>query len=261
VLTAFSYYSAAYGMMSAAVFTGANKEVLSVIALLMSAIYFGYGYFQKESQGSGILVMDLHGLSSMFLAISIAVQFEQYWITIGWAVESLALIWLGLSQKDPRQKFSACCFSSLRSDGSCSLIPGLMSGLFCSAQQEECVIAALLCLPLPRLSCIQRIRKQRVKPFLNLFLRLFYSGVDSEIFNFFSMTLTRLLNRSTSSGIITGLLPFQLSGRFIPRYPVRGLHAEQQVSQGFSYLSCFYFRPCDVLGFVGSSSCAVRRLS
>jgi uncharacterized membrane protein len=90
------YFAASYGLLEVryAYALGAFALAVAVFYALLS--YVAYTYHREDR----LLASAYVGASATFLAIAVAVQFHQHWITIGWAAEGLALTWLGLRTRE-----------------------------------------------------------------------------------------------------------------------------------------------------------------
>lgn len=95
-LNAFVYYGITYYIFSDSVFNKGYTGYLAFIALALAVFYFSQGYFAfKKNKENKQIIMILLGLTVTFITVAVIVQLENYWITIGWAVESLILVFLG----------------------------------------------------------------------------------------------------------------------------------------------------------------------
>lgn len=86
------YFAAVYEMLEAE-----HRGWLSVAALLLAALYAAQAGWIRRTRGADrYLELALVGLSGVFLTVAIPLYFSLSAVTIGWAMEGLALIWLGL---------------------------------------------------------------------------------------------------------------------------------------------------------------------
>lgn len=76
--------------------------VPGLLPLSLGFLYalFSYNALTRCSSDKG-LIASYVGLACFFVAIAIPIQFNKEWVTIGWAFESLALLWIGFSMKSP----------------------------------------------------------------------------------------------------------------------------------------------------------------
>lgn len=70
---------------------------LSSFALLLSAFYLLLFYVvYRRHRADRLLTYSFLGAGITFLSMAIAIQLDQHWVTIGWAVEVVMLTWIGL---------------------------------------------------------------------------------------------------------------------------------------------------------------------
>jgi hypothetical protein len=94
------YFAACY-----AVFYGRHESLLAALALALAVLYALLYYTARaRHREDRLLALAYVGAAATFLAIAVAVRFDQHWVTIGWAAEGLALTWLGLrtGERAPR---------------------------------------------------------------------------------------------------------------------------------------------------------------
>ncbi|MCA1815496.1 MAG: DUF2339 domain-containing protein [Acidobacteria bacterium] len=100
IFNATLYFSTAYALLE-----DAHRGALGAFALLVAAFYALLAYVAYARHREDRLLSSAYvGAAATFLAVAVAVQFQQHWVTIGWAAEALALTWLGLrtSERAPR---------------------------------------------------------------------------------------------------------------------------------------------------------------
>jgi uncharacterized membrane protein len=86
------YFSTSYALLE-----DAHRDLLGALALLLALFYALLAYTARAYHREDRLLASAYvGAAATFIAIAIAVQFDQHWITIGWATEAVALTWLGL---------------------------------------------------------------------------------------------------------------------------------------------------------------------
>jgi uncharacterized membrane protein len=87
------YFVSVYALLE-----DAHHASLGAFALLLALFYALLSYVAHTyHHDDKLLALAYVGAAATFLAVAIAIQFNQHWITIGWATEGLALTWLGLS--------------------------------------------------------------------------------------------------------------------------------------------------------------------
>ena len=73
-----------------------NQTALSVASAVLALVYFVVGYvLHKKSQALTLLIQSFYGLGLTFLALILPFAFDAQWTSTGWAVQALALIWMG----------------------------------------------------------------------------------------------------------------------------------------------------------------------
>lgn len=73
-----------------------NQTALSVASAVLALVYFVVGYvLHKKSQALTLLIQSFYGLGLTFLALILPFAFDAQWTSTGWAVQVLALIWMG----------------------------------------------------------------------------------------------------------------------------------------------------------------------
>ena len=82
--------------------------LLGAFALMVAAFYLGLGYFtyQRDSEDS-LLVFTFLGLGFLFSVLAIPIQFDQHWVTMGWALEGAVMTWIGLRANDRTSRYAA----------------------------------------------------------------------------------------------------------------------------------------------------------
>jgi len=81
---------------------------LGGFALLVAAFYLGLGYFtyRRDSEDS-LLVFTFLGLGFLFSVLAVPIQFDQHWVTMGWAIEGAVMTWIGLRANDKTSRYAA----------------------------------------------------------------------------------------------------------------------------------------------------------
>lgn len=91
-INAFLYFTTTYNLLEPQ-----YRSYLGLFALLMSAVYIGFGYLAySRDREDNYLSLTFLGLASLFLTFAIPIQLDQHWVTIGWAIEGAVLVWIGL---------------------------------------------------------------------------------------------------------------------------------------------------------------------
>jgi uncharacterized membrane protein len=88
--------------------TAATFAPQGVHALLLS-VFFVLLYFivRQKHRSDKLLTYTYVALAVTFLTIAVAIQLDQQWVTIGWAVEALMLTWVGLKAAEDAPRFAA----------------------------------------------------------------------------------------------------------------------------------------------------------
>ncbi len=80
--------------------TQAYPAYMGFFSVLIAMFYFALGYIcVKVNNDDLVLVFTFWGLAIAFATIAIPLQLKANWITIGWAVESVVLLAIGLNQR------------------------------------------------------------------------------------------------------------------------------------------------------------------
>jgi len=81
---------------------------LGLFALLVAAFYLGLGYFTyRRDREDRLLVFTFLGLGFLFSVLAVPIQFDQHWVTMGWAIEGAVMTWIGLRAKDQTSRYAA----------------------------------------------------------------------------------------------------------------------------------------------------------
>lgn len=84
------------------------RPYLGLFAVLMAGFYLGLGYFTyRRDQEDSYLILTFIGLATIFLTVALPIQFDQHWVTIGWAVEGAVLTWIGLRTGNRATRYMA----------------------------------------------------------------------------------------------------------------------------------------------------------
>ncbi|HYY42447.1 MAG TPA: DUF2339 domain-containing protein, partial [Pyrinomonadaceae bacterium] len=76
---------------------------------LLVACFFALLYFiaRHKHRADKLLTYSYVALGVTFLTMALAIQMDQQWVTIGWAVEALMLTWVGLRADEDAPRFAA----------------------------------------------------------------------------------------------------------------------------------------------------------
>ena len=78
-----------------------HDDYLGFFALLLAIVYLAVAYMAYTgNKHDRTLNLTLPGIAVVFLSVAIPLQFTGYWITIAWLVESLVLVFVGLSVRE-----------------------------------------------------------------------------------------------------------------------------------------------------------------
>jgi len=95
------FFGVSYGLLDAAGFgSGLGSFALIVSAFFVLLYYFAY----SRHRADGLLIYSYLGAAVTFFTMAVAIQLDQHWVTIAWAMEALMLTWVGLRSdtKAPR---------------------------------------------------------------------------------------------------------------------------------------------------------------
>jgi uncharacterized membrane protein len=84
------------------------RGALGLFAVLVSAFYLGLSYFTyNRDREDRLLVYTFLGLSFLFAVLAVPIQFNQHWVTMGWAIEGAVMTWIGLRVNDRTSRYAA----------------------------------------------------------------------------------------------------------------------------------------------------------
>lgn len=95
----FFYYASTYALMTGYSLGETYRPFLAMLALVLGGFYgwqASLAIRRREAGHPPFLAMVLLGMGVTFMTIAIPVQFKESWVTVGWAVEAVALMWAGL---------------------------------------------------------------------------------------------------------------------------------------------------------------------
>ena len=85
-----------------------HHGILGLFALLVSVFYMGLGYFTYDrDREDSLLVFTFLGLGFLFAVLAVPIQFDQHWVTMGWAIEGAVMSWVGLRANDRTSRYAA----------------------------------------------------------------------------------------------------------------------------------------------------------
>lgn len=85
-----------------------HRPILGGYALLWSGFYVLLFYFTyQRHRADKLLTFSYVGAAVTFFTVAIAIQFDQHWVTIGWAMEGLMLTWIGLRADTDAPRYAA----------------------------------------------------------------------------------------------------------------------------------------------------------
>ncbi|MDQ1611526.1 MAG: hypothetical protein QOG00_1457 [Pyrinomonadaceae bacterium] len=86
------FFAASYALLEAS-----HHSLLGSYALVLSAFYVILFYFTyQRNRADKLLALSYVGAAVTFFTIAAAIQLDQQWVTIAWAMEALMLTWIGL---------------------------------------------------------------------------------------------------------------------------------------------------------------------
>jgi uncharacterized membrane protein len=101
---AFLYFAVSYRLLDEQV---EYRRLLGLFALLVAAFYLGLGYFiYRRDRDDKLLVFTFLGLGLLFSILAVPIQFDQHWVTMGWAVEGAVMTWIGLRANDRTSRYA-----------------------------------------------------------------------------------------------------------------------------------------------------------
>ncbi len=81
---------------------------LGLFALLVAAFYLGLGYLTyRRDREDRLLVFTFLGLGFRFAVLAVPIQFDQHWVTMGWAIEGAVMTWIGLRANDRTSRYGS----------------------------------------------------------------------------------------------------------------------------------------------------------
>ena len=85
-----------------------HHGILGLFALLVSVFYMALGYFTyNRDREDNLLILTFLGLAFLFAVLAVPIQFDQHWVTMGWAIEGVVMSWVGLRANDRTSRYAA----------------------------------------------------------------------------------------------------------------------------------------------------------
>jgi uncharacterized membrane protein len=97
------YFSTSYELLD-----DKYHSALGLFAVAVAAFYLALGYFTyRRDREDRLLVFTFLGLGFLFSVLAVPIQFKQYWVTMGWAVEGAVMTWVGLRANDRTSRYAS----------------------------------------------------------------------------------------------------------------------------------------------------------
>ncbi|HEY0083683.1 MAG TPA: DUF2339 domain-containing protein, partial [Pyrinomonadaceae bacterium] len=97
------FFAASYALLA-----DAHHSMLGSYALLWSAFYVILFYFTyQRHRADRLLTLSYLGTAVTFFTLAAAIQLDQQWVTIVWAMEALMLTWIGLRSDTDAPRYVA----------------------------------------------------------------------------------------------------------------------------------------------------------
>ncbi|MEW6208375.1 MAG: DUF2339 domain-containing protein [Acidobacteriota bacterium] len=97
------YFGASYSLLD-----DNYRSYLGLFAVLVSVFYLALGYFTyRRDPDDRLLLYTFLGLAFLFLVLAVPIQFDQHWVTMGWAIEGMVMTWIGLKTDDRTSRYAA----------------------------------------------------------------------------------------------------------------------------------------------------------
>jgi len=100
LLNAAVYFGASYSMLSDKTLAQDYDWLSTLLALALGGFYAWQSYAVQKSKSKDAQYISsvFFGLAATFLAVAIPIFFEKEWITVGWSIEAVFLLWTGLKE-------------------------------------------------------------------------------------------------------------------------------------------------------------------
>ncbi|HJR08778.1 MAG TPA: DUF2339 domain-containing protein [Pyrinomonadaceae bacterium] len=97
------FFSASYLLLE-----DKHHPILGSYALVWSAFYVLLYYFTyNRHRRDRLLALSYVGAAVTFFTLAVAIQLDQHWVTIAWAMEGLMLTWIGLRSDSDAPRYAA----------------------------------------------------------------------------------------------------------------------------------------------------------
>jgi uncharacterized membrane protein len=97
------YFTTSYELLD-----NEHHGILGLFAVLVSAFYMGLGYFAySRDREDSLLIYTFLALAFLFAVLAVPIQLDQHWVTMGWALEGVAMTWIGLRANDRTSRYAA----------------------------------------------------------------------------------------------------------------------------------------------------------
>ena len=97
------FFAASYALLETN-----HHAILGSYALLWSAFYVLLFYFTyQRHRADKLLALSYVGAAVTFFTLAAAIQLDQHWVTIAWAMEGLMLTWIGLRADTDAPRYAA----------------------------------------------------------------------------------------------------------------------------------------------------------
>ena len=97
------YFSASYELLD-----DKYHSALGLFAVVVAAFYLALGYFTyRRDREDRLLVFTFLGFGLLFSVLAVPIQFDQHWVTMGWAVEGAVMTWIGLRANDRTSRYAS----------------------------------------------------------------------------------------------------------------------------------------------------------
>ncbi|MFN0085155.1 MAG: DUF2339 domain-containing protein [Blastocatellia bacterium] len=102
--------------LNALIYFGASHDLLEtkyqawlgLFAVAVSVFYLALGYWAySRNREDRYLVLTFLSMAALFLTLSIPIQLNQHWVTMAWALEGVALTWIGLRTESRLTRYAA----------------------------------------------------------------------------------------------------------------------------------------------------------
>lgn len=106
-VNALLYFATSYNLLEPE-----HQPWLGLFAVAVSAFYLALGYWTySRDREDRYLVLTFLGLAALFLTLAIPIQMSRHWVTMAWALEGVALTWIGLRTESRLTRYAAVVVS------------------------------------------------------------------------------------------------------------------------------------------------------